>query len=716
MNKHNKGPKKAKNRIRKELISFLSSQPNQPFNFKQLRKSLGVNSASDIMHLENAASQLVHEKVLEMVGNSRVQFNKEVEAAPKASNAIIGTVDLTRSGSAFVITDKFDQDVFVNKRKVLNALDGDKVEIRVTSKREGRRPEGEILKVIQRSRDTYVCTLQMSDDFAFGVPDNKRMDVDFFIPPRKTGGAKDGEKVLVRLMEYTPQQKSPVGEVLAVIGKSGEHETEMNAIMLEHGLPIDFPQKVLDAAEYIPEEIGEKELAKRRDFRDVLTFTIDPWDAKDFDDAISFQQIEEDLYEVGVHIADVTHYVKPGGTIDKEAQSRATSVYLVDRVVPMLPERLSNGLCSLRPNEDKLCFAAVFHINKNGTIKNRWFGRTAIHSDRRFTYEEAQERIETKKGDLAEEVVLLNSLAKKLRAKRFKAGAIAFDREEMRFKLDDKGAPLEIVMKVSQDAHKLIEEFMLLANREVAQHYKKGLKAKKEPPMVFRVHDKPNNEKLEGLQMMAARFGYDINLHDEKNVSKEINRLLKESKGKPEYNMLSILAIRTMAKARYTIENIGHYGLSFEHYTHFTSPIRRYPDVMVHRLLARYLAGDTEVESQQLEELCAHSSKQEVEAEAAERDSTKYKQVEYMQQFLGDEFPGNISGITENTLFVELKNKCEGGLRVNDISDDSYYFDESNYQVVGQRRKKVFKLGDEVNVRVIGCDLEKRTIELDLLV
>lgn len=620
---------------------------------------------------------------------------------------------MAKSGAGFVLNDEFDQDIYIAPRNTLNALHGDKVEVKLLKR--GGRPEGEVVKVIERAREEFVCNLEMSEKFAFAIPDNRRLEIDFFIPLKYVGKARDGDKVLVKLRDFKEGEKNPVGEVIQVIGKPGDHQVEMHAILLEHGLPVEFPEHVLKAADKIPDEIDQIEVDTRRDFRDTLTFTIDPWDAKDFDDAISFEKIDDGLYEIGVHIADVSHYVKPGDVLDKEAQNRATSVYLVDRVVPMLPERLSNQLCSLRPNEDKLCFSAVFQITDKGVVKSRWFGRTIIHSKRRFSYEEAQERIESGIGDLADELGIADRIAKQLRTKRFQKGAISFDREEMRFKLDEAGKPIEIVMKVSLDAHKLIEEFMLLANREVAENYAKKLKTKKKAPFVYRVHDNPNEEKLLNLQNFAARFGYGIDLSDPSKASSEINKLLAESKGQPEYNLLSTLAIRTMAKAKYTTHNKGHYGLAFKHYTHFTSPIRRYPDVLVHRLLADYLQSEVRVDGDALEDLCAHSSAQEIEAEEAERDSTKYKQVEYMSDFVGDEFEGVVSGVTDHTLFVELNNKCEGGIRLSNMLDDFYFFDEENYQVIGQNKRRRYRLGDPVRVRVMSCNLAKRIIELDLL-
>lgn len=710
MSNKKKGPKKAKNRIRKNLLAFLKEHPGKPFNLKQLRTKLGVNSSTDSMHLENAAGQLVHEGVLELEGHARIKF----KGTPQTKRKLLGVLDMARTGAGFVKTDQFDQDVFIPAKHVKDALPGDTVEVNITSTK-GKRPEGTIVGVEKRGRELYICILQLHEKFAFAVPTHKKMPIDFFVPPTRLGGAKDGDLVAVKLLEYDVKQNNPVGSVSAVLGKPGEHQSEMNAIILGHNLPTEFHRSLLEAADKIDGNIAPAEIEKRRDFREVLTMTIDPWDAKDFDDAVSLQKLDDDLYEIGVHIADVSHYVQPDSKIDKEAQERATSVYLVDRVIPMLPERLSNDLCSLRPNEDKLCFSAVFQIDTAGKVKDRWIGRTVIHSDRRFTYEEAQERIETGEGDLAEEVKILDGIAKKLREQRFAQGSVAFDREEMRFKLDEKGHPIDIVIKVSKDAHKLIEEFMLLANREVSENYRRYVKSKTPPPFVYRVHDEPDQKKLLGLQEMAARFGYSVNLVENEKASSEINKLLKASKGKPEYGMLSILAIRSMSKAKYTTKNNGHYGLAFKHYTHFTSPIRRYPDVMVHRLLAQYLDGNAKADDEWLEAQCQHSSLKEVSAEEAERDSTKYKMVEYMQQFIGEEFDGSVSGVTEHTLFVELSNRCEGGVRLSEMIDDTYYFDEGNYRIVGHNKRRTFNLGQEVRVRVISCNLEKRSIELDML-
>lgn len=706
--KKGSGPKKAKNRIKKDLLSFLKSNAGQPFNFKQLRTKLHVNSTVDLNFLENAITFYIKEKIIEIEGRGKVKYPK-----PEAP-AIIGKVDMTRNGAAFIISDQLEQDIYISAKNKLNAFNGDIVEVKLFNTGKGKRPEGEIVKVKQRAKTQFVCTIEVSEKFAFANPDDKKMDMDFFVPPSKLGGAKDGEKVLIRLINYNPEEKSPVGEVIAVLGKPGEHDTEMQAIMMEHNINSTFDKRVGISADSIPAEITSEEIAKREDFRGVTTFTIDPFDAKDFDDALSYRVIDKDITEVGIHIADVTHYVRSGTVVDAEAKKRATSVYLVDRVIPMLPERLSNDLCSLRPNEDKLCFSAVFHINSNGTVVQKWFGRTVIHSDRRFSYEEAQERIESQEGDFANEIIHLNTLAKKLRAKRFKEGAISFDREEVKFKLDDKGFPLEIIPKKSLDAHKLIEEFMLLANKLVAENYQKGLKGKK-APFVYRVHAKPDPKKLNGFQQMAARFGYKLDITNLDSLSKQINQLLADSADKPEHNMLSTLAIRTMAKAAYTTKNIGHYGLAFKDYTHFTSPIRRYPDVMVHRLLAQYLDGNAKADQEELEALCKHSSEMEKQAEEAERDSIKYKQVEYMSQFVGKAFEGIVSGVTEHTLFVELDNKCEGGIRLNSMLDDNYSFDELNYRIVGFNKRKTYSLGDRVKVRIQNCDLSRRIIDMDMI-
>jgi ribonuclease R len=715
--KRSKGPKKAKNRIRKELLKYLSQHPNKPFNLKQLRTELDITSSNDSLHLENTLGQLAASQLVEIEGAGKVRYigppaeTKPVEA--KKPVGITGVLDLARTGVGFVKSPDFDKDIFIPAKDVNNALPGDTVVVKLTSKGGDRRPEGKVLEVVKRGRDMWVCVLQIHDKFAFALPVNKKMVVDFFVPLGKLGGAKDGDLVAVRLMGYDAGRTNPVGEVRAVLGRPGDHQSEMNAIMLEHNLPPRFDAEVEAEAAKIPETIDEGEIARRRDFRQVLTITIDPWDAKDFDDALSYNELGDGRYEIGVHIADVGHYVKPNSTIDKEAQKRATSVYLVDRVIPMLPERLSNELCSLRPNEDKCCFSAVFVMDAEATVLERWFGRTLIHSQRRFTYEEAQERIVSGQGDLSTEIRSLDTLAKKLRAARFREGAIAFDREEMRFKLDENGHPVEIVIKESLDAHKLIEEFMLLANREVATQHVRMVKA--DWPFVYRVHDEPDEKKLDGLEKMAKRFGYDLRLVKNKQASKEVNRMLRESKDKPEHHMLSTLAIRSMAKAKYTTKNKGHYGLAFEYYTHFTSPIRRYPDVMVHRLLADYLAGKPGDSAQWLEEQCAHSSAMEVEAEEAERDSTRYKMVEYMQQFVGDEFEGIVSGVTDHTLFVELSNKCEGGVRLGSLLDDHYQFDEENYRIIGRGTQKSYSLGQPVMVRVLRCDMDRRVIELDLL-
>ena len=542
------------------------------------------------------------------------------------------------------------------------------------------------------------------------------MPYDIFVPIKDLKKAQDGQKVIAHITDWPAKAKSPIGEITQILGWPGENETEMVSIMAEFDLPYHFPEKVLKDAEKISEKISQTEIAKRRDFRDITTFTIDPADAKDFDDALSIQKIKDDKWEIGIHIADVSHYVEPNSILDKEAINRATSVYLVDRVVPMLPERLSNNICSLRPNEDKLCFSAVFHIDKDAKISKQWFGRTIINSNKRFTYQEAQDIIESKTGDLADEILQLDTIAKKLREKRFKKGSIAFDKVEMKFKLDEDGKPLGVYFKESKDANKLIEEFMLLANKKVAEFIGKTPKEKKPKTFVYRIHDLPNQEKLFDFSSFIERFGYRMNLSSPQNISNSINSLLENVKGKPEQNVVETLAIRSMAKAEYSTENIGHYGLSFDYYTHFTSPIRRYPDVMVHRLLFAYLNKENSKSQEKYEELCEISSKQERMAAKAERASVKYKQVEFMQDKVGEEFEGVISGVSEWGIYIELDEyKTEGMVRIKDITNDHYYFDEKNYCLIGDLYKRKYQLGDKVKIIVVKANLEKKHLDFLLV-
>lgn len=631
---------------------------------------------------------------------------------------VTGTVDMTADGSAFIVPDdEFEKDIYIAPRKLRNALHGDKVKVYVFAKKSGgRRNEGEIVEILQRAKTEFIGVAKVSERFAFVIPDDRKMLHDIFVPLSDLNGAKNGQKVQVALTDWPEGAKNPIGKIIHILGHEGENDTEMNAILAEYGFPLSFPSEVEKEANNIPEQVSNEDLKGRRDFRDTVTFTIDPIDAKDFDDAISFKKLENGHYEIGVHIADVSHYVIPNSSLDKEAYHRATSVYLVDRVIPMLPERLSNGVCSLRPNEDKLCFSAVFEMDDKANIHNQWFGRTVIHSNRRFTYEEAQEVIENKAGDYTEEILKLNELAYVLRDAKFKNGAISFESTEVKFKLDEFGKPIGVYVKERKDAHKLIEDFMLLANKKVAEFIAKKGKGKQKYTFVYRTHDSPNLENLNNFASFASRFGYKINTKSDKEIAKSLNFLMEDVEGKKEQNILTSLAIRSMAKAIYTTKKTSHYGLAFDYYTHFTSPIRRYPDVMVHRLLAQYLDGGKSANAEEYEAACVHSSAMEKRAADAERASIKYKQAEYLEDNIGSVYLGIISGVTEWGMYVEIEeNKCEGMIRLRDISDDFYVLDEKNYCIIGQRKKRKYQLGDEVKIRVKKVDLSKRQIDFSLV-
>ena len=595
-------------------------------------------------------------------------------------------------------------------------MDGDKVKVQLFAKRKGAEPEGEVVEILESKERTFVGKLQVAKGFAFLITENKTLANDIFIPKDKLKGGKNGDKAIVRIVEWPDEAKNPLGEVIDILGIAGQNTAEMHAILAEFGLPYKYPSSVEKAADKIPEAISPEEIENREDFRGITTFTIDPKDAKDFDDALSARRLDNGNWEVGVHIADVTHYVKTDGVIDKEAQSRATSVYLVDRTIPMLPERLCNQICSLRPDEEKLCFSAVFELNSDAVVQNSRICRTIIKSDRRFTYEEAQEVIETGEGDYKEEILALNDLAKKLRERRFKSGAINFDRYEVKFEIDEQGKPVRVYFKVSKDANKLIEEFMLLANRTVAEFVGRPPKGKTKKTFVYRIHELPDPDKMENFATFIRRFGYKLKTDGTKtDVSKGINSLLDNVQGKPEENLIETVAIRAMQKARYSTENIGHYGLAFEYYTHFTSPIRRYPDMMVHRLLERYLAGGRSVIQKKYEDLCDHCSSMEQVAANAERASIKYKQVEFMQDKLGMVFDGVISGVTEWGLYVELnENKCEGLVPIRDLDDDYYEFDEKNYCLLGRRKKRQYRLGDPITIKVAQANLERKQLDFQL--
>jgi ribonuclease R len=641
--------------------------------------------------------------------------NGSFKISTNSSKQVTGVVDHVSSRYAFVVTEESDQDIWISTPALKGALDGDTVKVAMYAQSNGRRPEGEVVEILQHKKDEYVGLIEVLPKYAFVIPDNKKMYTDIYVRQEHINGAKDGEKVLVKVTQWPSNERKPEGEVIQVLGKAGEHHTEMHAIMAEFGLPFSFPENTVAEANNIEEGITEQEISKRRDFRNITTFTIDPEDAKDFDDAISVRKLENDTWEIGVHIADVTHYVKPDTQLEKEAFRRATSVYLVDRVIPMLPEKLSNELCSLRPQEDKLTFSAVFEMDTDGKILNQWFGRTIIHSNKRFSYEQAQEVIETGQGEYSEELLLLNDLAKKMKEERFKKGAISFETIEVKFKLDEKGVPLAVYQKIRKDAHKLIEEFMLLANKKVAEYIYKMRKGENKNTMVYRIHDSPDLEKIKTLSAFVKKLGYSLQV-EEKRVSASLNKMIDDIEGKPEQNVLQSLAIRTMAKAKYSTETTGHFGLAFPHYTHFTSPIRRYPDMMAHRLLQHYLDKGKSVDKAVYEEKCRHSSDMEKVAADAERASIKYKQVEFMQNMEDREFEGIVTGVTEFGIFVEMiETRCEGMVRMSDMDDDYYDLDADNYRVMGRHTGKVIAFGDKVTVRVKATNLEKRSIDLEFV-
>jgi ribonuclease R len=620
------------------------------------------------------------------------------------------------NGKNSFIPDGGGEPIFIAERNSRHAMNNDRVRISFFAKRKHHDAEGEVIEILERANDTFVGTLEVTKSYAFLITENRTLANDIFIPKDKLKGGKNGDKAVVKVVEWPEKAKNPIGQVIDILGAAGDNTTEMHAILAEFGLPYVYPASVERAADRIPDEIPEEEIAKREDFRKVTTFTIDPKDAKDFDDALSARKLDNGLWEVGVHIADVSHYVKEGGIIDKEAEKRATSVYLVDRTIPMLPERLCNLLCSLRPNEDKLAYSVIFTLNDKAEVIDSHIAHTLIHSDRRFTYEEAQAIIETGEGDYKEEVLALDKLAKKLREKRFANGAINFDRYEVRFEIDEKGKPISVYFKESKDANKLVEEFMLLANRTVAEKIGKVAKGKKAKVFPYRIHDLPDPEKLENLSQFIARFGYKVRTSGTKSdISKSINGLLDNVHGKKEENLIETVSIRAMQKARYSTHNIGHYGLAFDYYTHFTSPIRRYPDLMVHRLLTKYLDGGRSVQEAKYEDLCEHSSLMEQTAASAERASIKYKQVEFMSERLGLVYDGVISGVTEWGLYVEInENKCEGMIPLRELDDDYYEFDEKNYCLRGRRNHRVYSLGDDITIKVARANIEKKQLDFTL--
>jgi ribonuclease R len=696
-----------KPKLKNAILTVFYDSPEKTYNYKQIAELLKVKDPEITKLVFVVLEELTENGTLQSVQRGKYKLISR-------SGTICGKVEIKPQGFAFVVSEEVESPVMISSRNLNHAMEGDKVKVSLFAIRKNHQTEGEVIEIVERAKSTFVGTISKSRNFAFFIPTGKSA-FDLFIPNEKLNGAKDGQKAIARITEWPARAKNPFGEIIEVLGDVGDNNAEMHAILAEFDLPLRFPENVLKAAEKIPDEISEEEILRRRDMRGVTTLTIDPRDAKDFDDALSVRKLENGFWEVGIHIADVSHYVTPGTILDDEAYERGTSVYLVDRVVPMLPEKLSNGVCSLRPNEDKLCYSAIFQLNDDAEIMKQWFGRTIIHSDKRFAYEDAQSIIETGEGELKDEVLTLHQLATKLREARFKKGSIAFERVEVKFEIDENGKPLSVYFKEAKESNQLVEEFMLLANKRVAEFIGNSPEHKTPRTFVYRIHDKPDPEKLMNFNHFIHKFGYGLQLGTPGQISKSMNQLMSNVKGKNEQNVIETLAIRTMAKAAYSTRNIGHYGLSFEYYTHFTSPIRRYPDVMVHRLLDRYLEGGKTVNAPKWEDMCKHSSDMESKAASAERSSIKYKQVEFMQDKIGQEFSGVISGVTDWGIYVELENKCEGMVSVNTLDDDFYIFDEKNYCLVGRHSHRKFQLGDEVKVEIARANLEKKQLDFRLI-
>ena len=735
MSKKNKFYKK-KGKILKDLtrniFKVLNENATLSYNYKQIASKMNISDTDGKTQILKKLAELKETKKIKETDRGKYKINIERKYS-------IGTLDVTSNGNAYFISDEFEDDIFIPSINLNKGLHQDTVKVYTYNKRGGKKLEADVVEVLERAKTEFVGVLQLNKNFGFVISNNQKMYVDIFISQNKLNGAEDGDKVVATLTDWPANSKNPFGKITTVLGKPGDHNTEMHSILLEYGLPYEFPKEVEEVAENLSIEITKEEISKRRDMRGDLTFTIDPKDAKDFDDALSFTKLENGNYEIGIHIADVSHYLEEKTILDDEAYERATSVYLVDRVVPMLPEKLSNGVCSLRPNEEKLTFSAVFEINEKAQVINKWFGRTVTYSDQRFAYEEAQSIIENctlselkeyqmpldisiidaeymVSKEIVEATLKLDELAKKMRKKRMNAGAISFDRVEVKFDLDEDANPLGVFFKESKDANKLIEEFMLLANRKVAEFIgvEKGKPSKN--TFIYRTHDEPNIDKLTALQGIISKFGYSINTESKASISQSLNKLLSDVHGKAESNMVETLAIRTMSKAEYTTQNIGHYGLAFDYYSHFTSPIRRYPDVMTHRLLQHYLDGGKTPKTELYEEKCKHSSQMEELAAKAERSSIKYMQIKYMQDHQDTEFEGVISGVTEWGIYVEIsENKCEGMVRIRDIKSDYYIFDEKQYAIIGQSTKKMYQLGDVVTVKVKKTDLERKHLDFILI-
>lgn len=687
--------------LQEQIIKTFNKYGSKTLNYKQIAGYLKISDPARRRKISNILDELVFKDLIteRSFGKYQLNFSEEL---------LVGEVAAIASGSAFIVCEDQPEDVFVHASNLNQALHGDLVKVKLVPGVR-KKLEGHVVEVLERKKTQFIGRVEISTKYAFFIADSQKMNVDFFIPLAKLKGAKEGLKVIAEIADWPKNSKNPFGRIVKVLGEANDNDVVMNSIMFEYELPMEFPEHVEKEADKIPVQLDKVEIARRRDFRDITTFTIDPHDAKDFDDALSIKKLDNGNHEIGVHIADVSHYVPEGSILDEEAYQRATSVYLVDRVIPMLPEKLSNGVCSLRPNEEKFCFSAVFEMNDRAQVLKEWYGRTTIYSDKRFAYEDAQAIIEGENGPLKNEILLLDDLAKKLRSARLEKGGLTFDRVEVKFHLDKKGAPTGVYFKESKDANKLIEEFMLLANRKVASFVGKKSKPK---TFVYRIHDKPSTEKFDQFANFVTKFGHFIKTKDESEMARSMSNLLQESKGKKESNMLETLAIRTMAKAAYSTENIGHYGLGFSHYSHFTSPIRRYPDVMLHRLLQKYLDGEKSANADEQEAMCVHSSKQEKLAAQAERDSIKYKQVEFMMNKIGEEYEAVISGVTEWGMYAEIAdNLCEGMISIRTLSEDFYSFDPDNFCLEGRKHGDKFQIGDPIIIQIKNADLMKRQLD-----
>jgi ribonuclease R len=703
--------------MQQSILSLFGANPFKPLNHKQISKALGIKDATGKDLIIEIIDELVKSGKLQERNRYKYVLSQTALREHGKKQYITGKVDMKSTGKAYVLPDEGGEDIFIASNNTYKALHDDKVKVLIFPRRSGHKPEGEIVEVLQRAKTDFVGVISISKKFGFLVPDSATMPVDIFVPAEGLGKAQNGDKVVVRLTDWPEHSKNPFGEVVHVLGKPGDNDVEMLSILAGHNYPLAFPPEVEKEVSNIHDGITPAEIARRRDFRQVFTITIDPVDAKDFDDAISLRRLNNGNWEVGVHIADVSFYVPEGSATDHEARERGTSVYLVDRTIPMLPEKLSNNICSLRPNEDKLCFSTVFEMNEEANVLSKWIGRTVIRSCRRYAYEEVQAMIEGQAGDYNEQIILLHNLASKLREKRMKEGSINFRTEEVKFVLDANGKPIDTYVKVQQESHMLIEDFMLLANRTVAEEIGKPAPKKKPKTFVYRIHDEPNPEKLNTFLQFIGKLGYSMNISTRKKLVESYNQLFKAVDGRGEKNLIETIAVRTMAKAEYSTQNIGHYGLAFDYYTHFTSPIRRYPDLMVHRLLDRYLFQQkTSVSQESFEPICQHASEMERRAAEMERDSVKFKQAEYLADKVGKLFEGLISGVSKWGIFVELKNsKCEGMVRYTDMPGDYYYLDEDNYRVVGQGTGRVYRLGDPVSIRVKKVDIIRKKMDFVLV-